>query len=181
MENIDEKIATEISAGNDRAFNELVQKYIALIRAIVNYHLSSLPMWQDDCVNDILLSIWKNIKQYDSSKNTLKNWIAAVSKYKCIDYKRKYIRECCFSEINDNDTYISQDNEMLRSELREDIESLLSSLSEKDKKLFIKRFIMDESIDNIARAENKSASWVYSRISRARNKLKKLYAKRGNS
>ena len=39
--------------------------------------------------NDILFSIWQNIDRFDANKNTLKNWIGAVSKYRAINYKRK--------------------------------------------------------------------------------------------
>ncbi|MBO3444474.1 RNA polymerase subunit sigma-70, partial [Clostridium sp. CCUG 7971] len=34
---------------------------------------------------------WGNIKSFDKNKNNFKNWICAISKYKAIDYKRKYL------------------------------------------------------------------------------------------
>jgi len=35
-----------------------------------------------------LLAIWDNIDSFDEDKNSFKNWVAAISKYKSIDYQR---------------------------------------------------------------------------------------------
>lgn len=44
-------------------------------------------------MNDVLLAIWDHIDSFQPEKNSFKNWIAAIEKYKAIDYLRKYQKE----------------------------------------------------------------------------------------
>lgn len=77
----DDELVYLIIKKNQSAFDELIRRYGGLIKSIVKYHLKDIAMWQEECINDILFSIWKNIDRFDARKNTLKNWIGAVSKY----------------------------------------------------------------------------------------------------
>lgn len=149
--------------------------YMVLIYTIVKNNLRMLPNHQEECLNDILLSIWSNIKNFDNKKNTLKNWIGVVSKYKTIDYKRKYLNELKFYDIDDNLNVI--DKNLLQCEIKEGVNYLLQNLNEKDRQLFIKRYIEDLDIETIAKEMNTSSSNIYMRISRCKKKLRKLVSK----
>ncbi len=116
-----------------------------------------------------------NIKSFDNKKNTLKNWIGVVSKYKTIDYKRKYLNELKLYDIDDDLNII--DKNLLECEIKEEVNYLLQNLNEKDRQLFIKRYIEDLDIDTIAKEMNTSSSNIYMRISRCKQKLRKLVTK----
>ena len=62
------------------------------IKSIIQKHLASFQDVQEECMDDVLLANWNYIEKYDEEKNTLKNWIAAITKYKSIDYARKYAK-----------------------------------------------------------------------------------------
>jgi len=173
----DSELVRKISHKDEKAFCELINRYGGLIKSIVRFHLKNLSMWQDDCTNEILLGIWQNIRHYDESKNSLKNWIAAVSKYKCIDFKRKHIKELNFSEIDENIIDVNDVLNETRYELISEIESLLSELSDSDKDIFVRRFILGQAINEIADETGQSASCIYTRISRNRTKLKKKFGR----
>ncbi len=175
MEISDEKLAKLTANRNEKAFEELVRRYGGLIKSIVYYHLKDISMWQDDCVNDVLLKIWQNIGKFDPNKSTLKNWIGAVAKYRAIDYKRKYCRELTVGEPNENIAYEKRNE--LQSEIKEEVRSLLENLSAKDKEIFIQRYIMDKHIDDIAKDTGKTSGYIYNRLSRGRKKLRKLFVK----
>ncbi len=175
----DERLAGLISDGNEDAFEELVRTYGGLIKAIVHYHLRDISMWQEDCINDVLLKIWQNIDRFDAKKSTLKNWIGAVAKYRAIDYKRRYCRELMQGNIDYDIADRKAAAELMKSETEEEINSLLSNLSPEDKEIFKKRYILDIPIEEIAASHNKSTGYIYNRLSRGRKKLRSLFAGKG--
>ncbi|UOB97484.1 RNA polymerase factor sigma-70 [Bacillus wiedmannii] len=77
---------------NEKALYFIIDQYGGLIKSIIQKHLASFQDVQEECMDDVLLAIWNHIEKYDEEKNTLKNWIAAITKYKSIDYARKYAK-----------------------------------------------------------------------------------------
>lgn len=169
----DEKVVSGIKARDEAALELLISEYGGLIKAIVSRHLSRMPDHIDECVNDILFSVWENIGSYDTRKNTLKNWIGAISKYKCIDYKRKYYKELCAEELDPSAVSdMGADTAVMRKEILGEIISLLDCLKPRDRKLFYRRYILSESVEEIAESSGESAAALYNRISRGRKKLR---------
>ncbi|HQE65526.1 MAG TPA: sigma-70 family RNA polymerase sigma factor [Bacillota bacterium] len=173
---LDEQIVRGIINKDKNALALLVDTYGSLIKSIVGYHLSSLKLYQEECINDVLLSIWQNMKRFDKSKNSLKNWIGAICKYKCIDYKRKYCREICFAELDEN---IPDDKYEFESILNSEIDSLLEGLDPRDRELFYRHYILGENIEHIAAQISKAPSILYNRLSRGRRKLRQILQRSG--
>lgn len=173
----DRQLVCGILHKDEQALDCLVDRYGGLIKSIVSFHLCDI--YRDECINDILLSIWNNISKYDSAKNSLKNWIGAVCKYKCIDYKRKYYKEQ-FSQLDENiPSSFSIESNLLKQEIENDIDSLLSALSPEDQVIFRKRYIDNETTEEISHSMNISSSVLYNRLSRGRQKLKKSLLRSG--
>ena len=169
----DEKLVSGVKARDEAALELLISKYGGLIKSIVSGHLSQMPSHVDECVNDILFSVWENIGRYDPRKNSLKNWIGAISKYKCIDYKRKYYKELCAEELDPAAVSDSgADAAVIQKEIMGEIMSLLGCLKPRDRKLFYRRYILSESIEEIAESSGESAAALYNRLSRGRKKLR---------
>lgn len=145
------------------------------MKAIVHHHLKNIPMWQEDCVNDVMLRVWQNIDRFDSQRSSLKNWVAAIARYCSIDYKRKYCR--CTEELDENTQDKKADMSFMKREIQEEIQDLLSALSPKDREIFIQRYFMDMAVEDIAASEGKTSGYVYNRLSRGRKKLRRLFAK----
>lgn len=181
MDISDNELVRRIIIRDEKAFAELTHRYGRLVKAIVKYHLRDISMWQEDCVNDILFTIWQNIDRFDAQKNTLKNWIGAVAKYRSINYKRKYYRELLQQELSEDIADGNNvDANLMRKEIEQEIISLLSGLSPGDREIFINRYIRSQSVDEIAAAVNKKPSWIYNRLSRGRKKLRVLYVTGNN-
>ena len=120
----------------------------------------------------MLFCIWNHIDQYNPEKNSLKNWIGAICKYKCIDYKRKYYKEN-FVELDETIPVADHPEKIiLEPELEVETNELLSSLSPKDRELFRRRYINEESIDEISSDMNLAPSVLYNRLSRGKKKLR---------
>lgn len=173
----DKQLATGIHNRDERMLECLIDQYGGLIKSIVSHHLPEY--YREECINDILFSIWNHIGQYDPDKNSLKNWIGAISKYKCIDYKRKYYREN-FVELDDTIPAADQTEQcILQQEIQAETEQLLKALPERDRELFRRRYIEEESMDEISAGMGIERTVLYNRLSRGKKKLRN-FLRRGH-
>jgi RNA polymerase sigma-70 factor, ECF subfamily len=176
---MDKEIYSLIKERNEKGMELLINEYAPLIKAIVKKHLYNLSQYQEECINDVYLGIWNNIARFDKEKNILKNWIAAITKYRAIDYKRKYLKT--LDHMNISELEIESDftieKEVLKNELEYETEEILKNLNLLDKQLFIKLFVKEESIKEVSEEFNMKPSVIYNRVSRGKNKLRSLFSK----
>lgn len=154
----------------------LIDKYGGLIKGIIRRHLSNLIYYEDECINDVLLSIWNNINSF-SGKGSFKSWIGAIAKFKAIDYKRKYLKLNTIEDIDNlaiRSDYLVE-NELLKKELKEEIHSMLDLLNDKDKDIFIKHYLEDKKVLIVSNEMNLDITIIYSRLSRGRKKLQSIF------
>lgn len=135
----DELIIKYIRKRKEEGMEMLIDSYRGLITSVIRRHLGVLINYEEECVSDVLLSIWDSIKSFDKSKNDFKNWVCAISKYKAIDYKRKYISKIETTDISQELYYI--DTDLMKAEIEEEIKEILSHLNDKDRELFIKHYL----------------------------------------
>lgn len=174
----DEQIVSGILRKDEHALDYLLDKYGGLIKAITKYHLSMDYRAQEECMNDVLMILWNKMNQYNPEKNTLRNWIGAVCKYKCINYKQKYYREQ-YEELDESTVQAkSPEQEILERELSEETEELLSALSEEDQMIFLKKYLENDSIQDISKSMKLSPSVIYNRISKGKKKILKFWGGR---
>ncbi|WP_416420572.1 sigma-70 family RNA polymerase sigma factor [Priestia aryabhattai] len=167
----DDWIVASIMRKKEKGLELLIDQYGGLITAIVRKHLGTLKSYEEECINDVLLAVWHHIHRFDSEKNTFKNWVAAVAKYKAIDYQRKYIKtqheslgEAEFGETPG-----------VHNVQRDDVEELLGHLSEGDRELFKAYYLQEIELKQIAKKQETTISNLYNRLSRGRKKLKAIF------
>lgn len=90
MKITEQNVVEQLHKKNEKALFYAVDQYGGFIKAMIKKYLGNLEMIQDECLDDVLLLIWNNSIHFDPSKNTFKNWIAAITKHKAIDYQRQY-------------------------------------------------------------------------------------------
>lgn len=160
---------------NEKALYLLIDIYGGLIKSIIHKHVQQ-PDACDECMDDILFSIWNNIDRYNEKKNSFKNWVVAVSKYKSIDQQRKYYRVLKKYQLEDKDINEFTDAaNQINDDISIEMERLLAHLNQNDKELFIKHYVNESSVDEIAEEMGVKQSWIYNRLSRARRKLRAVY------
>jgi RNA polymerase sigma factor (sigma-70 family) len=170
----DKLLIKYIKKRKEEGMEMLIDNYSGFILAVVRNCLGNLKNYEEECVDDVLLAIWNNIDSYKSEKSTFKNWIGSIAKYKAINYKKKYIKELRAVEIEENtSTYYDEDLEQY--ELQEEIETLLSNLSEKDRIIFKKYYLEDIELEKIAKEFDTNIENLYNRISRGRKKLRSIH------
>ena len=176
MKITEENVVLQIKRKNEKALDFILSEYGWVIKTVTKKHLSQYPDLQEECMNDVLLAVWEKIDSYDSGKSTLKNWIGGVTRYKAIDCKRKYLR--CLKETPMEDAEemsALMREEILEQEISEEVEELLSFLSDDDRILFTRLFLEDETIGTVAADMKVKKSVIYNRISRGKKKIQKGY------
>ena len=166
-----------IKKKNQKGMEILIDKYNALITSVIRYHLGPLVDYEEECVSDTLLAIWDNINGFENNKNSFKNWICAIAKYKAIDYKRKYISKFETHPLDKQASYI--DTNLLKIEIQDELNETLSYLSEEDKEIFKRYYLQDESVLEIANDKKLAISSVHSKLSRGRARIRKTLLKEG--
>lgn len=163
---------------NNYCLNLLIDDYGRLIYAVINSILNTNYDKEsiDECFDDVLLNIWNNIDCFDNKKGNFKSWIISISKFKAIDYKRKNNK--FVQKINDFPSNIHDkenvEEDFIISEERAEVAELFKNLNQQDRIIFIRRYLNEESIDDIARSMNLSKDYIYNRISRGKKKLRAL-------
>jgi len=176
----DENFINQLKKKNEKALDYVIQKYGWLIKTIVSKHLFSLKDHQEECINDVLLAIWKNIDQYDSKISTFQNWVSGIARYKSIDYKRKYLSSLQ-NEAWETTEIIYYDQglaDILENEISDDLKELLACLKEEDRNIFMKLFFEEKEVEMVCRETGLKPSVIYNRISRGKRKMKRLYEER---
>ncbi|MDF2822151.1 MAG: polymerase subunit sigma-70 [Clostridiales bacterium] len=172
----DEFMIKSIIGQKEEGLKMLIDKYSGLLIAVVRRNLGTLSRYEEECVDDVLFSIWTHIESFDPSKNTFKNWICAIAKYKAIDYLRKYKRDFLVVDIETTEM-LTEDSGLIECEIQEAIDELLSGLKPEDKEIFIKHYIEQKNVIDISNEMGISTDSIYSRLSRGRKKLRKDRAK----
>ncbi|MGG5461521.1 sigma-70 family RNA polymerase sigma factor [Clostridium sp. B9] len=173
----EENFLSELRKRNEKALEYVIDTYGWLVKTIVKKHMYNLESYEDDCINDIFLGIWNNIKSFDEEKNSFKNWVAAISKYKTIDYRRKYLKDLENRNIDD-EIVVTEDKShvnITKKELNKDIEDMLSCLKDKDRDLFLNIYVEEMDIADISKETGMNRDNIYNRLSRGKRKLRSIF------
>ena len=177
MKITEENFIKELKKKNEKALEYLIDNYGGIIKSVTKKHLIEFPQLLDECMNDVLMDIWKNGHRFDESKGSIKNFIAGISKFKAIDYKRKYIKDLYNKDISDMSIAVEDKltESSLRIELSDETEEMLGCLKKEDRSLFIKLYIEDKKIEEVTKETGMSRNVIYNRLSRGKRKIKNLF------
>ena len=168
----------QLKMKNEKAIDYILKEYGWIIKSTTNKHLYNLKHVQDECINDILMAVWSNIDSFDENRSEFKNWIAGVSKYKCLDYKRKYLKDLLYENIDDLNISIGDNTyqEVVKKELDENLQEILSCLKNEDKELFLKLYVEEKDMVEVSKETGMKREVIYNRISRGKRKIKNLFS-----
>ena len=160
-----------IKKKNPKGMDILIENYSGIITSVVRRHLGVLNNYEEECVSDVLFSVWESIDGYEKEKNSFKNWVCAIAKYKSINYRKKYLAKIETIDMTNEIYYI--DKELLKSEIEEDVNDILSCLKNEDKELFINYYIEGYKLEELAIKNRTTIANLHSRLSRGRKKIRK--------
>ncbi|OAB44863.1 sigma-70 family RNA polymerase sigma factor [Paenibacillus antarcticus] len=179
MEVTENNVVQQIQNRNEKAISFIIYEYGGLLAAIIKRHLNYQQQDYEECLDDVLLSVLNHIHSFSSEKNSFKQWLAAIAKYKAIDYQRRQIvvhnQQFSVSEMDKLNLQANQPSETIC------VDELLEQLSVSEREIFEKYYLEGISSSEIAKKFNAKESWVYNKLSRGRKKLKKMMVKNNES
>ncbi len=166
----EENLVQQLKLKNEESISYILQQYGGLLNAIIRKYLWRDQQDIEECLGDVLVSIWFHIHSFDPEKNEFKQWIAAIAKYRAIDYLRKSEREKQnLKELNKG----FPDHPVIETSMFE-LESILSELTDVEQSIFKKYYLEGVPSREIADQFKARSSWVHNKLSRGRKKLKKI-------
>lgn len=186
--NITEKnFLSELEGKNPRAIEYIVTQYGSLIKSVLFQNLYDRKEQWEECFDDVLLAIWNNPGRFEDKRGQFKNWICAIAKYKAIDTlrreSRRSDREVSYEEHLDagliKEAYCRERGFDSQDSSDEELDKLLACLCTEDRDLFFRRYVKEESIQQITEETGMSREMIYSRISRGKKRLRRSLKKHG--
>lgn len=172
----EEKVIIEgIRNKNESSLNDLIKLYGHLVRYVASNILKEehLKEYAEEVYNDVFNTVWFNIDCFDYDYGNFKGWIISITKFKTLDLKKKRFKDSFNIEFVDEIT--TSENESSLENKNEDLISIiLENLEEKDRIIFIKRYLEGYSIKEISKDMGYSENYIHTRISRSRKKVKNL-------
>lgn len=171
----DKELVKGLMLNDRKAFEEFVEIYSRDILKTISYILndSSEKDYIEECFDDIIIQIWENSNKF-KFECSFRTWVICIAKNKALDYKRKlkkhFVQVAIDETISDK---INLENEYLNKELSEEISNVVKQLSDKDRTLFIKRYILNIPIKHLCKEYIISESILYKRLSRIRERIRK--------
>lgn len=186
----DEQLVKDFLRGDEQAFNELVDSYQNRVYALA-YRYMGNEEDAYDMAQETFIKAYRSLRTFkgDSSFST---WIYRITTNVCLDEIRKRKRRVV--PLSLDEPLATTDGEELEKEFADDspgadvlyerkvfsqyIQGVLDEMKPEHKSVIILRDMMELSYEEIATATDCSIGTVKSRLSRARNTLKKMLGKR---
>lgn len=168
-------VVQQIKLKNEDCIPYVLKTYGGLLNAIIRKYLHGNQQDIEECMADVLVSIWFHIDSFDSTKNEFRQWIAAIAKYRAIDYVRKSERSKQNMNKFEFDERIS--SQSISNQIEFDMSNLLNELNDTERTIFEKYYIEGVPSREIASEFKTKESWVHNKLSRGRKKLKTILQK----
>lgn len=170
----------QLKRKNPKSLDYVIDKYAPLIKGITNKNLIVLGDIGliEECTADVIIAIWSNIDKFHGDNKNFKSWVCAISKFKAVDYYRKYSKKNSNEIINDNITSgKSTEDDFIESLESDKLVGVIEALEEPNRSIFIMKFLLGEKSKVISETLGLTVSNINTRISRCKEKIRKQFYK----
>ncbi len=188
---VDFEVVERARAGDPAAFNEVVTAYRRRIFGTVS-RLIGRPEDVEDVAQEVFLRLYYSLDQLRSSE-VFEPWLYRLTVNAALDYLRKRRKrrlEARVSDLSDQQVMLAdaaagakiQVDELQRSRVREQVDSLLSGVSEEDRVLLTLKEVEGLSLKDLEKVYHVNENALKVRLFRARQRVLKAFAaSRGES
>lgn len=164
----DDELVKQIKLGDEKAAEELINRYYASILRYCRWHCASLET-AEDLTQETFLKLFKGLSGYNEKKK-FKSYLYTIANHLCIDESRK----AQYEMLKDEESIMDERSGITQIEEREEINYLLRYLSPDQKEAIILRFGEQLSFLEIARIMGCNMRTAQSRVRNALKIMKKI-------
>jgi RNA polymerase sigma-70 factor, ECF subfamily len=175
----DGDLITRFNRGDPSGFEELVRKYQDRIYNLCRYMIQDAHDAQD-AAQDVFLKAYQNLKAFKPDAS-LYTWLYRIAVNTCLDYKKKSRPEQAADDSVIDDlasTEASPEQRYRSKEIGQAIQAAFQKLPKDLRVVIVLKEIEELSYEEIAEVLHTSIGTVKSRISRAREELRRLLQKK---
>ena len=158
------------------------KKYNPQICAIVKRILNNANLSYDigDCVNTVYVELIEKLRQYNETRGSLGAFVAIIARSTALDYCRSNMRRPGELIGGEKIDFLSEPIEFENKvEFEMLVDSIRKQLNKQERILFGMKYIYYYSPEEIAKAFKITRNTVNKRVSRLKNKIKKLLTEGG--
>ena len=171
----DEQLVRLMSKGDERAFDEVYQRYGSKLAYYFTRKLKHDKEKGEDFMHDLFAKLIDRPELFDPNRS-FKTWIYSVANNMCInEYKKMAVRSNTNNGIS-SDLQVSSSSQPIEEQLNEknfssDLEKEMSKLEEKHREVFVMRHIDGLSVKEVAAIMEINEGTVKSRLFYATKKI----------
>ena len=158
------------------ALETFIDDYSTLILKVITYVLNEPyeKEYIEECYDDVIMIILDKCSSFEY-KASFKNWVATIAKNKALDYKRKLKKHYSYDDISDGyGNEESSEEKFFNNNKINVINEALSKLNDEEKRLFVKKYILNNSTVELCNEYKVSENVMYKRISRLKKRVREL-------
>lgn len=168
-----ENFLKQLKKKNVKALDYIINKYSNAIFKVA-YGVLNNRQLSEECVNDVFLKVWDNIGYFNRKEDNFYPWILAIAKNTAIDILRKEVRHSNTLDISELN--ISEEKCLISSFFKKEelsrVTKEINSMKDVDREIFLRKFYLEETGDEISKKLGLSNKFINLRIFRGRNKLR---------
>ena len=158
----------------------LMEEYMGFVYSIIYKKINTVATNEDieETVSDVFVRLYNSLWRYDSSKGSLKGFIAKIATNTAIDKYRQLINtvnsisaEDLLTELVDETSDV--DEQYIRKEQQKKVFDAILGLKEPNRTIVFRRFYLNETITQISCTIGYSQNATEKRLKRTLNKLEK--------
>lgn len=173
-----DKLIEKLKNGDQETFEEVMWKYAGYVYAVVRNHSAGLltPEDTEELVSDTFAALWLTRDRLDAGR-PLMPYLAVIARNKTISRLRTVRLTAGLEEAAE----IAEEDDLSEWEkaAAEDILEAAEKLGGTSREIFIRHYLYGEPLDRIAEELKLSPSNVRTRLSRARDRIRKILSERG--
>jgi RNA polymerase sigma-70 factor (ECF subfamily) len=177
----DKELLLGIQHKNEKCYEILIDKYVRYVGAIaLKISGDRLNMYDiEEICSDIFIKLWNIANKITLTGGSLKPYIAITTRNTTLNVLRS--RKINLEEEFEEVVLIkeSPENVVILNEEKKIIKSVIASLKEPDREIFIRRYFYMEKVKDIAAKIGMNEKAVSARISRTKEMLRSIFTEKG--
>lgn len=181
----DQEMITLLEKQPSEGLRVIMKAYGALVRYIVTRILGEKQKQDiEECMSDVFCELWRQLDKFDPSKESLKNYIVGIARYKALNNYRKLAKDLERNiSIEEDEVYVENDLEksILTKLDAATLQGVIDELEEPDRQIIIKRYFWFEKVCDIAKQFGLETKQVENKLYRGKLKIKQGLLAKGVS
>ena len=166
------RLLKQLKNKKDKAIESAIDLYTPYVSTVL-YNIAGASLMREDIeeiISDVFISLWQNADKIDLQKGTIRSYIAATARNYVL---KRFMQRKEYTSIDDielpDEKSITEDTVMY-----DFLWKAVMELGEPDNEIFVRYYRYGEKLRDIAVATGVNLSTVKTKLSRGRQRLKKI-------